>query len=211
MKTDRYSIQRAHKFAADNGTDIGQGPVAGVDEAGRGPLAGAVYAAAVILPSDYDLPYLDDSKKITEKRRNYLFDQIQEQAVYYAIACAQPEEIDQVNIFQASMLAMHRAVKSLVRQPGFVYVDGAHCPLWNYRSIAVTKGDSRVDSIAAASILAKVARDRVMCELDRQYPGYGFAKHKGYPTPAHLLALKELGPSAVHRRSYAPVAACLED
>jgi len=211
MSDGNYSIQRALSFAAGNGIDAGQGLIAGVDEAGRGPLAGAVYAAAVILPADYDLPQLNDSKKIPEKRRIHLFDSIQQQAVCYAIASAQPEEIDRINIFQASLLAMHRAVKSLVRQPGFVYVDGTHCPQWDYRSVAITKGDSRVDCIAAASILAKVARDRVMCELDRQYPGYGFARHKGYPTLAHLLALKQLGPSAVHRRSYAPVAACLED
>ena len=211
MSQGKYSVQRALSFAAGHGIDTGQGPIAGVDEAGRGPLAGAVYAAAVILPSDYDLPQLNDSKKISEKQRNCLFDSIQQQAVCYAIASAQPGEIDEINIFQASMLAMHRAVKSLVRQPGFVYVDGTHCPQWDYRSVAITKGDSRVDCIAAASILAQVARDRVMCELDLQYPGYGFARHKGYPTPAHLLALKQLGPSAVHRRSYAPVAACLED
>jgi ribonuclease HII len=183
--------------------------VAGVDEAGRGPLAGAVYAAAVILPARYDLPGLNDSKKLTARRRELLYEQITGQAISYAIACASAAEIDELNIFQASLLAMHRAAKALARPPDFVYVDGAHCPVWSFVSTAVVKGDSRVDCIAAASVLAKVARDRVMQDLDAEYPGYGFARHKAYPTPEHLAALKALGPCPEHRRSYAPVAACL--
>lgn len=185
--------------------------VAGVDEAGRGPLAGAVYAAAVILPPHYDLPGLNDSKKLTERRRESLYELITAQATCYAIASASPDEIDTLNIFQASLLAMHRAVKALASQPDFVYVDGAHCPVWAFASAALVKGDSRMDCIAAASVLAKVARDRVMKAMDGQYPGYGFAKHKAYPTPEHLAALKALGPCPEHRRSYAPVAACLRD
>lgn len=183
--------------------------VAGVDEAGRGPLAGAVCAAAVVLPVRYDLPGLNDSKKLSARRREALYDQIISQAVSYAIAWASPAEIDELNIFQASLLAMRRAAKALARQPDFVYVDGTHCPVWPFASTAVVKGDSRVDCIAAASVLAKVARDRVMQDLDIEYPGYGFARHKAYPTAEHLAALKTLGPCPVHRRSYAPVAACL--
>lgn len=185
--------------------------VAGVDEAGRGPLAGAVYAAAVILPPHYDLPGLNDSKKLTERRRETLYELITAQATCYAIASASPDEIDTLNIFQASLLAMHRAAKALASQPDFVYVDGTHCPVWAFASAALVKGDSRMDCIAAASVLAKVARDRVMKAMDGQYPGYGFAKHKAYPTPEHLAALKALGPCPEHRRSYAPVAACLRD
>ncbi|HLT62931.1 MAG TPA: ribonuclease HII [Pseudohongiella sp.] len=183
--------------------------VAGTDEAGRGPLAGSVFAAAVILPERYNLPGLNDSKKLSERKRNLLYDQIREQAVAFAIAEVSAEEIDRINIFQASMQAMHTAAQSLRLQPDHVYVDGNHCPRWAYRSTALVKGDSRLDCIAAASILAKVARDRAMDELDQLYPGYGFAKHKGYPTAAHFKALQELGACAIHRRSYAPVAAVL--
>tara|TARA_R100001143_G_scaffold19719_1_gene21101 strand:+ start:125 stop:766 length:642 start_codon:yes stop_codon:yes gene_type:complete len=197
-------LQSGFEFAPDI-----SGPIAGVDEAGRGPLAGAVYAAAVILPDRYELPFLNDSKKLTERRRLNLFNQIQEQAVSYAIACAEPGEIDQLNILQASLLAMHRAVDALSETPEFVFVDGNRCPVWSYRSTAVVQGDSRVDCIAAASILAKVARDNVMLELHERYPGYGFAKHKGYPTAEHLAALERLGPCDAHRRSFAPVKARL--
>src|SRR5690554_160985 len=164
--------------------------VAGVDEAGRGPLAGAVYAAAVILPGSYELPYLNDSKKLTERRREVLYDAIVAQAVSYSIACVEPIEIDRLNIYQATLLAMRQAVTALAVQPAFVYVDGNVCPRWSYASEALVQGDSRLDCIAAASILAKVARDRTMQELDVQYPGYGFARHKGYPTRDHLEALQ---------------------
>ncbi len=183
--------------------------IAGVDEAGRGPLAGEVYAAAVILPAEYELPGLNDSKKLNEARREQLFELIQAQAVSYAIVGIAALEIDRINIFQATLQAMKKAVTMLATQPDFVYVDGTHCPSWSYASQALVQGDSQLDCIAAASILAKVARDRVMVQLDQQYPGYGFAQHKGYPTKAHMAALQLLGPCPEHRRSYAPVAQCL--
>lgn len=185
--------------------------VAGADEAGRGPLAGAVFAAAVILPARYQLPKLNDSKKLGARQRELLYDQIKQQAIAFAIAEVAAEEIDRINIFQASMQAMHKAVQALAVAPDFIYVDGTHCPRWSWPSAALVKGDSRLDCIAAASILAKVARDRAMVAMDQVYPGYGFAKHKGYPTPAHLQALRALGPCAEHRRSYAPVAALLHN
>lgn len=184
--------------------------VAGTDEAGRGPLAGAVFAAAVILPQRYSLPHLNDSKKLSARQREVLYDKIQQQAVAFAITEVSADEIDRINIFQASMQAMDRAVQALTVAPDFIYVDGKHCPRWTYPSAALVKGDSRLDCIAAASILAKVARDRAMEAMDQIYPGYGFAKHKGYPTPAHLQALHELGPCELHRRSYAPVAELLK-
>jgi|SRR5690554_1941391 len=211
-------LQSAFSFAEGTGRTgqqrIGQQriaqQIAGVDEAGRGPLAGAVYAAAVILPTAYELPYLNDSKKLTQLRREALYDAIIGQAVSYSIAWVGPAEIDQLNIYQATLLAMTKAVTALVVQPEFVYVDGNVCPRWSYMSEAVIQGDSRVDCIAAASILAKVARDRTMVALDERYPGYGFARHKGYATRDHLEALQRLGPCSEHRRSYAPVANCFE-
>lgn len=182
-----------------------QAPVAGVDEAGRGPLAGDVVAAAVILDPRRPVAGLNDSKKLSEKARETVFERIVENALCYSLGRATAAEIDALNILQASLLAMWRAVEGLGSQPAHVYVDGLHCPRWSYAATAVVKGDSRVDCIAAASILAKVTRDREMQVLDKQYPGYGFAVHKGYPTAAHLQALAQLGPSPVHRMSYAPV------
>lgn len=179
--------------------------VAGVDEVGRGPLAGDVVAAAVILDPARPIRDLNDSKKLTQRQRESVFQAIVESALCYALGRASVAEIDSINILQASLLAMSRAVATLSTQPGFVYVDGLHCPRWNYRSTAVVKGDSKVDCIAAASIVAKVIRDREMQELDTRYPGYGFAVHKGYPTRAHLLALHSLGASDIHRRSFKPV------
>ncbi len=179
--------------------------VAGVDEVGRGPLAGDVVAAAVILDPTRRISNLNDSKKMTQRQREYVFQTIVESALCYALGRASVAEIDSVNILQASLLAMWRAVMALSTQPGFVYVDGLHCPRWTYSSTAVVKGDSKVDCIAAASIVAKVVRDREMQELDSRYPGYGFAIHKGYPTKAHLLALQTQGATAVHRRSFKPV------
>lgn len=179
--------------------------VAGVDEVGRGPLAGDVVAAAVILDPTRPIRNLNDSKKLTERQRESVFQAIVESALCYALGRASAAEIDTINILQASLLAMSRAVAALSTQPGFVYVDGLHCPRWIYPSTAVVKGDSRVDCIAAASIVAKVVRDREMQELDVRYPGYGFAVHKGYPTKAHLQALHALGASDVHRRSFKPV------
>ena len=184
---------------------------AGVDEVGRGPLCGDVVTAAVILDPKRPIEGLNDSKKLTEKRRDALFDLIRERALSFCIARASVEEIDQLNILQASLLAMKRAVEGLPIQPELVLVDGNRLPRWHYRSEAVVKGDSRVEAIAAASILAKVTRDREMKALDTQYPGYGLAGHKGYPTAVHLDALKRLGVTAIHRRSYAPVQALLAE
>ena len=186
-------------------TTAALGLIAGVDEVGRGPLAGDVVAAAVILDPTRPIPGLADSKQLTEARREALCEIILAQALTFAVARATVEEIDNLNILQASLLAMHRAVTALHIQPDFIYVDGNRLPRWSYSAEAVVKGDSRIAAIAAASILAKVTRDRELVALDALYPGYGFAQHKGYPTPAHLQALRELGPCSIHRRSCAPV------
>lgn len=179
--------------------------LAGVDEVGRGPLAGAVYAAAVILDPAARIEGLADSKKLTPKRREYFYDLIREQATSWSVARASVTEIDRINILQASLLAMKRAVQALHVQPEHVLVDGNRLPRWRYVAQAVIQGDDRVPAISAASILAKVARDREMARLDRRYPGYGLADHKGYGTPVHLEALARLGPCKIHRRSFAPV------
>ena len=179
--------------------------LAGVDEVGRGPLAGDVVTAAVILDPERPIEGLRDSKKLSEPRRVELAQQIREQALAWSIARASVAEIDELNILQASLLAMHRAVSALQPQPGYVLVDGNRLPRWQYASEPVVKGDDRVPAIAAASILAKVQRDSELIALDRQYPGYGFAAHKGYPTAAHLQALQALGVTPEHRRSFAPV------
>lgn len=183
--------------------------LAGVDEVGRGPLAGAVFAAAVILDPAQPVEGLADSKKLTAKRREYLFDCIVEQSTCWAIAKASVAEIERLNILHASMLAMKRAVQALSVQPEHVLVDGNRLPRWRYSAEAVVQGDDRVPAIAAASILAKVARDREMVKLDRRYPGYGLAEHKGYGTPTHLEALARLGPCKIHRRGFAPVRVAL--
>ncbi len=179
--------------------------VAGVDEVGRGPLAGPVVAAAVILRPDVQLAGLADSKALSEARREALAPLIREQALAWALGRAEVEEIDALNILQASLLAMQRAVLALTTLPGLVLVDGQHCPQLACPVRAVVGGDGSVACISAASILAKVARDAEMIELDRQFAGYGFARHKGYPTAAHREALQALGVSAVHRRSFGPV------
>lgn len=184
--------------------------IAGTDEVGRGPLAGDVVAAAVILDPQRPIPGLNDSKKLSESKRESCFPVIQENAIAYAIARANVAEIDNYNILQASLLAMSRAVAALNPQPEFVYVDGNRLPQWNFNAEAVVKGDSRIEAIAAASVLAKVTRDREMMAFDRQYPGYGFASHKGYPTASHLAALETLGPCEIHRQSFAPVARLLD-
>lgn len=183
--------------------------LAGTDEAGRGPLAGDVVAAAVILDPERPITGLNDSKQLSASRRESLYDRIVAESLAWSVARASVAEIDRVNILQASLLAMQRAVQALAPAPEYVYVDGNHCPRWQFPSSAVVQGDSRVACIAAASILAKVTRDRDMISLDRQFPGYGFARHKGYPTAAHLAALAQLGPCAIHRRSFGPVAALL--
>lgn len=179
--------------------------VAGVDEVGRGPLAGDVVTAAVILDPDRPIQGLRDSKKLSETRRQQLAEQIREQALAWSVARASVAEIDELNILQASLLAMHRAVAALLPQPEYVLVDGNRLPRWHYASEPVVKGDDRVAAIAAASILAKVQRDSELVELGRQYPGYGFDRHKGYPTAVHLEALRTLGITPAHRKSFAPV------
>lgn len=184
--------------------------VAGVDEVGRGPLCGAVVTAAVILDPARPILGLDDSKKLTELRREALFDEIREKALAWCVARAEVDEIDRLNILHATMLAMQRAVEGLAVTPRLALIDGNRCPKLSVPSAPVVKGDSRVPAIAAASILAKVSRDREMLEMDRLYPGYGIAGHKGYPTPMHLDALRRLGPTPIHRRSFAPVRALLE-
>lgn len=179
--------------------------LAGVDEVGRGPLAWDVVAAAVILDPVKPIEGLNDSKKLSEKRREYLFTEICAKAKSWCVARATVAEIDKFNILQASLLAMSRAVEGLHVQPEYVLVDGNKLPKWRYDAEAVVKGDSRVAAISAASILAKVVRDREMFALDKEYPGYGFAEHKGYPTKMHLDALALLGVTPIHRQSYAPV------
>ncbi len=176
--------------------------IAGTDEAGRGPLAGPVVAAACILLPDFLPEGLDDSKKLTEKKRETLFDIITESAVAYCIASASPEEIDHYNILEASLLAMRRALAGLSVQPDLVLVDGCINRGFTIPARAIVSGDALSPSIAAASILAKVTRDRMCLDMDAQYPQYGFAKHKGYPTPAHKLAVFEHGPCPYHRRSF---------
>jgi ribonuclease HII len=179
--------------------------ICGVDEAGRGPLAGPVSAAAVILDAGNPVEGLADSKKLSEKQRDRLAPLIRERALAWAVAYADVEEIDRLNILQATLLAMRRAVLALDIQPQHVLVDGLYCPQTGIPSQAIVKGDSKVPAISAASILAKTARDELMLQLHEQYPHYGFAGHKGYPTAAHLAALREHGVSEVHRRSFRPV------
>ncbi|HHX35598.1 MAG TPA: ribonuclease HII, partial [Gammaproteobacteria bacterium] len=169
--------------------------IAGVDEVGRGPLCGPVVTAAVILDPLQPIAGLNDSKKLTEKKREALYLEIQEKALAWCIGRAEVEEIDRLNILQATMLAMQRAVAGLSIIPELALIDGNRCPQLAMPSEAIVQGDGLVPEISAASILAKVSRDREMAVLDEQYPGYGIAKHKGYPTPAHLKALQELGPT----------------
>jgi ribonuclease HII len=179
--------------------------VCGVDEAGRGPLAGPVYAAAVILDDNHPIAGLGDSKKLSEKKRNQLAEEIRKHAKAWAIATASAAEIDDINILQASLLAMKRAIESLSLRPHNVLVDGLYCPDTGIDSRAIIKGDSSEAAISAASILAKTARDAAMLQLHQSYPQYGFDGHKGYPTAAHLAALKIHGISPEHRKSFRPV------
>ncbi len=186
--------------------------IAGVDEAGRGPLAGPVVAAVVILDPARPIEGLKDSKQLSEAQRTRLFDAIITGALAYGIGRAEVDEIDRLNILQATLLAMQRAVLAL--PPGLaitcVYIDGPHCPVLSYPTQAVIGGDRLMTAISAASILAKVTRDREMLALDAQYPGYGFAIHKGYGTAAHVAALKGQGPCAIHRRSFNPVKSLIQ-
>ena len=176
--------------------------VAGIDEAGRGPLAGPVVAAAVILPKYIFLPFLNDSKKVTEKRRDVLFDEIKQNAIAYGIGIASNTLIDEINILQATYEAMREAINSLEKTPDVLLVDAVHIPDINIKQVGIVKGDAKSVNIAAASILAKVTRDRIMVEYDKIYPEYGFASNKGYGTATHIAALKEVGPCAIHRKSF---------
>ncbi len=185
--------------------------IAGVDEVGRGPLAGPVIASAVILDEAHPIAGLADSKTLTEKRREALAIQIRQHAVAFALGRADVEEIDKINILQASLLAMQRAVEQLPIAPHHVLVDGKDCPQITCTVEAIIQGDKTVPAISAASIIAKVARDQEMRDMDRLYPGYGFAAHKGYPTRVHQEALQRLGVTPIHRRTFAPVRKILND
>ena len=189
---------------------IPPGLVAGVDEAGRGPLAGPVVAGAVILDPQNPIHGLKDSKRLTALRRDVLYEEIREKALAWAVGHADVEEIDRINILQATMLAMKRAVEALQTVPDHALIDGNRCPDLCCPAQAIIKGDSRVAAISAASIMAKVTRDREMLSLDVIYPGYGLAQHKGYPSKAHIEALENLGVTPIHRRSYAPVRRVIE-
>lgn len=184
--------------------------VAGVDEVGMGPLAGPVVAAAVVLPSDVSVDGVADSKRVPKAKRETLAELIQKSALGVGIGMVEVEEIDEINIYQAGLLAMRRAVSALPVTPNHLLIDSRRIPECEIQQTCVDDGDETVYSIAAASIVAKVHRDRLMRELDQRYPGYGFAAHAGYATAAHLQALKSLGPSPVHRRSFAPVRALLQ-
>ena len=186
-------------------TDFERPGLARVDAVGRGPLEGDVVAAAVILNPERPITGLRDAKKLSPSRREELALEIRENALAWFVARASVAEIDEINILQASLLAMHRAVKGLDPQPDYVLVDGNRLPQWSYAAEPVVKGDDRVPAIAAASILAKVQRDAELVALEERYPGYGFAAHKGYPTRVHLEALARLGVTPVHRRSFGPV------
>jgi len=190
------------------------GLTAGVDEAGRGPLAGPVVAAAVILNPSRPIEGLADSKQLSAARREALAPVVRTRSLSWGLGWADASEIDALNILQATMLAMRRAILALHLRPSHVIVDGNRCPDlsglgFECTGEAVVRGDAKVASVSAASVIAKVARDKYMCELDACYPGYGFAVHKGYPTAAHVAALQRLGPSAAHRRSFGPVQSCL--
>ena len=188
------------------------GLLAGTDEAGRGPLAGNVVAAAVILNSAETIDGLDDSKKLSEKKRQFLAAEIEKKALAWSVVSISPQQIDQINILQASLFAMRTAAENLKLKPDHVFVDGNKTlPECFCDNTAIIKGDSRVAEISAASILAKVERDAQMLELHKQYPAYGFDKHKGYPTKLHREVLNEIGPCPEHRRSYAPVRDAMAD
>ena len=186
------------------------GLLAGVDEAGRGPLAGPVFAAAVILDDEHRIQGLADSKVLSPRRREKLFDQIRAHALCVSVGQASVEEIDELNILQATMLAMRRAVEGLRLKPHRVLVDGNRLPALAMPALAIVKGDAKVAAISAASIIAKVERDRLCADLHERWPHYGFDGHKGYPTSAHLQALRQHGPCPAHRRSFAPVRAVIE-
>lgn len=188
-----YEIQ-----AHENGYKV----VCGIDEAGRGPLAGPVFAAAVILPENYSHPVLNDSKKLSEKKRDAVYDDIIKDALSYSVGIATEEEIDEINILNATFLAMKRAVEGLNIKPDFAYIDGNQYPKTGVKEETIVKGDGKCISVAAASIIAKVSRDRFMLEIDKQYPEYQFSKHKGYGTKLHYEMIEKYGVSKVHRRTF---------
>lgn len=190
-----YSIENEYR---EKGFDI----ICGVDEAGRGPLAGPVYAAAVILPSDCVIEGLNDSKKLTEKKREKLFDEIKDKALAYGIASADEKEIDEINILNATFLAMKRAINSLSVKPDLALIDGNQKPHTDIEEVTVVKGDAKSMSIAAASVLAKVSRDRFMLEMAEKYPQYEFARHKGYGTKLHYEKIAQYGVCDIHRRTF---------
>ena len=185
--------------------------LAGVDEVGRGPLAGPVVSAAVILDPEKPIVGLKDSKKLTQKKREKLSEEIKEKALAWSLGRAEVEEIDEINILKASLLSMKRAVESLSIEPKLVAADGQYSPDVIYESISIAKGDNLVPAISAASIIAKVARDNEMIAFEETYPGYGFSSHKGYPTKQHMESLQKLGVTRIHRRSFSPVAKFLSD
>ncbi len=203
--TSRVKSQDDHASLNKSLRDLDGLLVAGVDEVGRGPLAGDVVAAAVVLPRHYQIPGIADSKKLTAVRREALFDEIDEQALAVGVGRASVEEIDTINILQASLLAMQRAVSALKVEPEHILVDGNRLPQWNFASTAVIGGDALVPAISAASIVAKVTRDREMEQLGEQHPEYGFEKHKGYGTQQHRNAIEQYGPTSIHRHSFAPI------
>ena len=182
--------------------ELGFKYICGVDEAGRGPLAGPVFAAAVILPEDYEIEGINDSKKLSEKKRDKLYDEIIEHALAYSVQSCDNKIIDEINILAATMLAMKRAVESLEIKPDIVYVDGNRLPDLEVPAEYIIKGDATAASIAAASILAKVSRDRFMYEMDKKYPEYCFEQHKGYPTKLHYEKIREFGPCEIHRLTF---------
>lgn len=200
LKKERERIYELSKYERENAQ---YGLLCGIDEVGRGPLAGPVYAAAVILDPETEILYLNDSKKLSEKKREALYDEIMEKALAVGIGCSSPERIDEINILQATFEAMTMAVNSLKVKPGALLIDAVHIPqLEDYKQISIIKGDAKSVSIAAASIIAKVTRDRLMKEMAQKYPQYAFDSNKGYGTAAHIAALKEYGPCEIHRRSF---------
>jgi len=176
--------------------------ICGIDEAGRGPLAGPVAAGAVILPKSCEILFLNDSKKLSPERRDLLYDEIKEKAVSFSVCLVGPEKIDEINILNATLLAMKGAVEGLKVKPDILLIDAVRIPGLSIPEVPIIKGDAKSLSIAAASVMAKVTRDRIMLEMDRQYPQYGFARHKGYGTAEHIAALKKYGPCPIHRRSF---------
>ncbi len=199
LEAERERLEAMRAYERQYGE---RGRLCGIDEAGRGPLAGPVVAGAVILPGDCEILYLNDSKKLTEKRRELLYDEIMEKAVAVGVGVVGPERIDGINILQATYEAMRMAVANLSVSPDLLLNDAVTIPLVEIPQVPIVKGDAKSVSIAAASVIAKVTRDRMMAEYDKIFPGYGFASNKGYGSAAHIAALKENGPCAIHRRSF---------